>query len=242
MYTVKWAADAAAGTITFTMRAATTGWLAVGFALGGGAPHRDTDMYVGWVSEGAATVQDLWSASLGPPPVADAADDVTDVSGTEADGATEITFTRKLTTDDASQDVDLSGGAVLLQWPFHETSDDPNTIHSSRGSTVVRMSATRRFVLAQARCLTMGLLLHPARPRPPPPRLQHRALARARARARGRARAAARAGASHCEGASARRLGGAGDGRRGRGSPRAVGRGAAPELRVPLRGETSAER
>ena len=128
-----------AGTIRFTITTSTTGWVAVGFGLGLRA-HVNSDMYFGWVDgDGQPHVQDSWSAVLGPPPRADTTNDATDIEGSEIDGTTVISFTRKITSTDATEDVDLSGGLVTLQWGYHTSSDDPSVIHTHRGFANVNL-------------------------------------------------------------------------------------------------------
>jgi len=101
------------GEITIMMQARTLGWVGVGLMSDLSDGHEDsghgmirTDIYIGKVENGIATVQDSWSPSVSAP-ISDGlsghSDDVYNVAGHEDldRGMTTITFTRKLVTNDS---------------------------------------------------------------------------------------------------------------------------------------------
>lgn len=130
-FALTWTRDEAAGTIRFIATANATGWVGVGFSLGL-APHMATDMIVGSVVGHDVAIQDSWSTRVGVP-VRDTIDDVTLDAGSEVDGRTTLTFTRRIVSSDRLQDVDLSGGLVTLQWAYHQTSDSFSDAHTAAG-------------------------------------------------------------------------------------------------------------
>ncbi|KAL1520610.1 hypothetical protein AB1Y20_022184 [Prymnesium parvum] len=109
------------GEISIMMQARTTGWIGFGImadtangASASGNGMIRSDIYIGAVVDGVATVLDAWSPSVAAP-LGDAqsghADDVYNVGGTEdaVQGLTTIWFTRKLATND-TWDYDIRAG------------------------------------------------------------------------------------------------------------------------------------
>ncbi|KAL1515118.1 hypothetical protein AB1Y20_004181 [Prymnesium parvum] len=100
------------GEITIMMQARTLGWVGFGLMSDMSDGHEDsghgmirTDIYIGHVVNGNATVQDSWSPSVAAPisdGLAGRSDDVYNVGGYEdiETGKTTIWFTRKLVTND----------------------------------------------------------------------------------------------------------------------------------------------
>ncbi|KAL1514916.1 hypothetical protein AB1Y20_003996 [Prymnesium parvum] len=101
------------GEISIMMQARSLGWIGFGFMSDMLEGHEDsghgmirTDIYIGKVVDGVATVQDSWSPSVAAP-ISDGfsghSDDVYNVGGNEntESGLTTIWFTRKLVTNDS---------------------------------------------------------------------------------------------------------------------------------------------
>jgi len=113
------------GEISILMQARTLGWLGFGLmsdtTAGGVASGNgmiNTDIWIGNVVDGVATVLDTWSPSVAAPlqdaQSGDHSNDVYDVGGTEDDtsGLTTVWFTRKLVTND-TWDYKISPGTEL---------------------------------------------------------------------------------------------------------------------------------
>ncbi len=130
-YEIQWNSDGQY--IYIGMKAKASGWVAVGFQPG--PLHRETDMVLGFVRDGQASVFDMFSiAGLGPC-TADSelggSDDVLDYGGREEGGYTVIEFKRLLSTGD-EYDGELFSGVNEIVWAC-STLDDPRQKHTSRG-------------------------------------------------------------------------------------------------------------
>jgi hypothetical protein len=115
------------------MKAKTNGWLAVGTQPG--TTMKDADMVLGFVSDGKATVYDLYcTGDYGPhPPDTElgGTNDILEFGGKEVAGYTTIEFKRLLDTGD-KYDRPFSKGTNKIIWSYGL--DDQSMIkHVSRG-------------------------------------------------------------------------------------------------------------
>ncbi len=130
-YEIHWTSDG--NYIYIGMKAKTSGWLAVGTQPG--TTMKDADMVLGFVSDGKATVYDLYSTGdFGPhPPDTElgGTNDILEFGGKEMGGYTTIEFKRLLDTGD-KYDRPFSVGSNKIIWSYG--SDDQLTIkHVNRG-------------------------------------------------------------------------------------------------------------
>jgi hypothetical protein len=130
-YEIHWTSDG--NYIYIGMKAKTSGWLAVGTQPG--TTMKDADLVMGFVSDGKATVYDLYSTGdFGPhPPDTElgGTNDIIEFGGKEMGGYTTIEFKRLLDTGD-KYDRLFSVGANTIMWSYG--SDDQSTIkHVNRG-------------------------------------------------------------------------------------------------------------
>jgi hypothetical protein len=130
-YEIHWDSDGQY--IYIGMKAEDSGWVAVGFQPG--PLHRETDMVIGFVEGGRASVFDMFSsASLGPCATDSelgGSDDILEYGGREEGGYTVIEFKRLLSTGD-SYDGELFSGANEIIWA-HSPLDDPRLGHTRQG-------------------------------------------------------------------------------------------------------------
>jgi hypothetical protein len=130
-YEIHWTSDG--NYIYIGMKAKTSGWLAVGTQPG--TTMKDADMVLGFVSDGKATVYDLFcTGDFGPhPPDTElgGTNDILEFGGKEMGGYTTIEFKRLLDTGD-KYDRPFSVGTNKIIWSYG--SDDQSTIkHVNRG-------------------------------------------------------------------------------------------------------------
>jgi DOMON domain len=130
-YEIHWTSDG--NHVYIGMKAKTSGWLAVGTQPG--TTMKDADMVMGFVSDGKATVYDLYSTGdYGPHPQdteLGGTNDILEFGGKEVDGYTTIEFKRLLDTGD-KYDRPFSKGTNEIIWSYG--SDDQSTKkHVSRG-------------------------------------------------------------------------------------------------------------
>jgi len=107
--------------IRFTMKAKALGYVGIGWTAETGKGHVASDMIVGWVEGSKTTLLDTYSAKNKIKPSSDPTQDVTLVSGTEANGYTTIQFDRKLKTGDTTNDVEITASNFLFQYAYHST-------------------------------------------------------------------------------------------------------------------------
>jgi len=134
--TLKWKTDTL-GMLHIIVSAPTTGWVSVGFDPTAGM--QDANIIIGYVTSGGAFARD----DYGTTPTAHASDmsgggenNITNASGNEAEGSTEITFTIPLDSGDA-RDRPLTQGntyTVILAYGADGV-DDFDTRHAVRTST-----------------------------------------------------------------------------------------------------------
>lgn len=123
--------------VTFTASgpAGADGYVGVGFGTGASG-HSDTDSVVGWVNDdGSFTVFDAYDPSGQDRHLADASQDIFDVSAERVNGVLSITYTRLLATGDA-EDKDVQDGMRVF-WALGSFSGAGTTAyaqHDARGS------------------------------------------------------------------------------------------------------------
>jgi len=120
-YMLYWSSDSEH--IYIAIEADTTGWIAVGFQPDDENKKKDTDIIIGYVSGGRASVFDMFSQNPdGPHPLdidLGGSNDIIEFSGSEAEGVTIIEFKRKLNTGDAYDNA-LSKGNQRLIWAYSD--------------------------------------------------------------------------------------------------------------------------
>lgn len=131
---VQWKVDG--NMISVQVSAATTGWIAVGFD-----PSRqmaDANIIIGYVADGEVFLRDDFGTGNmrhGADVDNGGTDNLSDVAGTEADGATTISFTIPLDSGDALDKPLVPGSSykfIVAHGP--DGTDDFGTYHGSRGS------------------------------------------------------------------------------------------------------------
>jgi hypothetical protein len=130
-YEISWKSDGQY--IYIGLRAEAAGWVAVGIQP---QPlHRETDMVLGFVKDGKASVYDMFSTGEWGPCTADSelggSDDIVESGGREEGGYTVIEFKRALDTGDG-YDGALSPGVNEIMWGYSNF-DDPRQKHAERG-------------------------------------------------------------------------------------------------------------
>ena len=110
--------------INLGLRAETEGWVAVAFRP---QPlHRETDTVIGYVSDGQASVLDMFSNGEPGPCVLDTelggTSDILEFGGREAGGETTIEFRRRLDTGD-QYDGALISGTNPIMWAYSNVDD-----------------------------------------------------------------------------------------------------------------------
>ncbi|APV44929.1 hypothetical protein Dform_01608 [Dehalogenimonas formicexedens] len=111
------------GIISIGIKARTTGWVAIAI----GNPHGQSDVWIGYVSSGQVTLLDTYNASYsGSHPLdtgsSGGTNDLTNVTGSEANGITTIEFKRKLDTGDKN-DLPLVAGSNIVMWAIGPADD-----------------------------------------------------------------------------------------------------------------------
>lgn len=115
------------------LKAATTGWVALGIQPG--SRMKNADIMLGFVQDGQTTVYDLFSTGdFGPHPAdteLGGTADILEFAGSEQDGETTIEFKRLLITGD-SYDNPLSEGVNKIIWSYG-SSDNYSAKHTIKG-------------------------------------------------------------------------------------------------------------
>jgi hypothetical protein len=113
-----------------------TGWVAIGFEPTTGM--KDADMILGLVSNGAVSVEDMYSTgNFGPhPPDTElgGAYDILSAGGSESDGTTVIEFSRRMETGDEYDSAFTPGQTVRFIWGL-ANSDTPSFRHNAGRGT-----------------------------------------------------------------------------------------------------------
>ncbi len=122
----KWATDGAL--LRCTLSAPTTGWVSVGFNPT--VMKKDANLIIGYFKQGTAYIQDNWGTSqtahasdvsLG------GTDDVTDISGSETTGRTEISFAIPLDSGDPYDRVLVPGNSYRVIFAYGPNGADNYT-------------------------------------------------------------------------------------------------------------------
>lgn len=120
--------------------------LANGFVAIGFEPTqamKDADMVMGWVSNGNATVLDLYSTGIyGPHPRDEdlgGRDDILEFGGTESNNRTVIEFKRKMDTGDRFDKAFQPGQTVNIIWSMSAT-DALEVRHNTRGVSMIDLN------------------------------------------------------------------------------------------------------
>ncbi|KAL5491375.1 hypothetical protein EMCRGX_G016654 [Ephydatia muelleri] len=114
IYELQWSFDVVQQTITFNVLVNTTGWVGFGLSRDGGMIG--SDVVTGWVNSTGVYLQDRFADAQVLPPI-DAHQDWLLLSGNEANGWTNLTFTRKWVTGDSrDRDVLANTARVIFSW------------------------------------------------------------------------------------------------------------------------------
>lgn len=120
------------GSLSVTVTAPTDGWVAVGFEPS--MAMKDANILIGYVSGGEVQLRDDWGdgpTSHKPDADLGGTSDVTDVSGSESDGATTLSFTIPLDSGDAFDRVLAPGTTVKILLAYgREGADDFEGYHA----------------------------------------------------------------------------------------------------------------
>jgi len=119
--------------LSVTLSAVTSGWVAVGFKPTVGM--QNANFIIGYVSGGTAVIEDNFGTSPSEH-VADTIQNVTNKSGSEAGGITEISFQIPLNSGDA-QDQPLAVGESCNIILAHGPADNFTSEHTSVGSVTI---------------------------------------------------------------------------------------------------------
>jgi hypothetical protein len=114
-YIFNWSIDETDLTIKVDLDVKTTGWVGFGLSKEGQMSNSDTVMCYYSTSQSKAVCVDGWADSRNAPPSDESlggVDNLSEVSGSVADGTTKISFTRKLDTGD-SKDLAIEKGKEM---------------------------------------------------------------------------------------------------------------------------------
>lgn len=132
-------------TLEMTMKAPTEGWVAVGFAPSKGM--KDANFILGYVKKGKAKVVDHYGTGMRShkkDTQIGGTDDVTLISGTEADGITQIRFAIPLDSKDAKdRKIDPEKPLTLLV-AYGKGRDSFRTKHTFRAALTVDLKTGQK--------------------------------------------------------------------------------------------------
>eukprot|EP00731_Ephydatia_muelleri_P011381 Em0006g275a len=122
LYQLQWTFDDVRKTITFNVVVHTTGWVGFGLSPDGGMVG--SDVVIGWVSsDGRTYFHDRYAFAMATPPI-DPSQDWTLLSGSESNGNTNLTFTRKwITCDSNDRDIKPDTARVVFSWGAADPAD-----------------------------------------------------------------------------------------------------------------------
>lgn len=126
--TLQWKAES--GNLRVRVSAPTTGWVAVGFNTKTG--KKGANLIIGYVKDGKLFIQDAYGTSVtshASDVSLEGTDNITNKSGTEADGVTEIVFTIPLDSGD-EKDIPLVIGKTYNALLAYGKSDNFTGMHS----------------------------------------------------------------------------------------------------------------
>ncbi|KAL5500620.1 hypothetical protein EMCRGX_G012211 [Ephydatia muelleri] len=122
LYQLQWTFDDVRKTITFNVVVHTTGWVGFGLSPNGGMVG--SDVVIGWVSgDGKTYFHDRYAFAMATPPI-DPSQDWILLSGSESNGYTNLTFTRKwITCDSNDRDIKPDTARVVFSWGAADPAD-----------------------------------------------------------------------------------------------------------------------
>ncbi|KAM7427759.1 DBH-like monooxygenase protein 1 [Porites harrisoni] len=123
IFNVSWNFNASLDTFEFLLEVRTTGWIGFGFALNAPTNMMDYDVAVGGVlSNGTTYLQDYYTTGqIRPDP--DPQQDFIIINGSEQNGVTSLTFSRRRNTTDALDVAIQPGMSIFLVWAYHPSVD-----------------------------------------------------------------------------------------------------------------------
>ena len=136
-FTIKWKIEGS--TISVKVSAPTSGWVAVGFDPT--SRMKDANIVIGYVENGEVFIRDDYGSATTAHEADTAAggtDNLSNTSGTETNGTTEIAFTTPLNSGD-SKDRALTEGTAYTIIMAYGSSDSFIIKHSTRTSTSFKL-------------------------------------------------------------------------------------------------------
>ncbi|CAI8042462.1 DBH-like monooxygenase protein 1 homolog, partial [Geodia barretti] len=137
LYELYWNFDNVKETISFAVRVNATGWVGLGLSPNGQMPN--SDVVIGWVTDGGETVFHDRFAGGREPPTIDEQQDWMLKGGEEENGFTILEFSRKYVTCD-EYDLPITTETARVIWSFHATTDPASEVltfadrHSHKGA------------------------------------------------------------------------------------------------------------
>ncbi|CAK8671829.1 DBH-like monooxygenase protein 1 isoform X2 [Clavelina lepadiformis] len=121
--------------ITFEMHAKTTGWLGIGISPTGGMAN--SDIFVGWVKNGVATLTDRHGQEFNGYPPKDPMQNVHLLKGRQCDGWTIIKFKRQLAACEDSFDRAITSDTtrVIFAYGYVDPTEEDLAPHDYHGPT-----------------------------------------------------------------------------------------------------------
>jgi plastocyanin len=140
-FIVQWLPNADSNLIHFRVSAPSTGWVSIGF---NSMPRMDgSNIIIGYVVNDTAYIQDNYGSggwTHEPDTVAGGVDNITDKSGSEANGRTELRFTIPLNSGDArDHTLELDRTYSLILAYGSNGSDDFTSLHEKYAMTSIRI-------------------------------------------------------------------------------------------------------
>eukprot|EP00002_Diphylleia_rotans_P031909 TRINITY_DN6655_c0_g1_i2.p1 TRINITY_DN6655_c0_g1~~TRINITY_DN6655_c0_g1_i2.p1 ORF type:complete len:929 (-),score=140.21 TRINITY_DN6655_c0_g1_i2:146-2932(-) len=131
----------------YIVKGKTEGWVAIGLSHSTQPTMPNTDMIVGWVTDGKVHVVDTYASGYAAPKLDDdlgGSQDVHSIKGSESQGITTIHFKRPVHTQDTKLDFQFNHDDVTLLWAYG-TSDPGADIshlkkHKESGFSVIKLS------------------------------------------------------------------------------------------------------
>lgn len=145
LYELFWDFDREAETITFAVRARTTGW--VGFGLSPNGGMIGSDVIIGWVTENSVFFHDRYADDQVLPPI-DQSQDWSLLRGQEVDGHTVLEFTRSwVTCDNRDRDIADNTARVVYSWHSNDPADADSAMYhtqTQRGAVSLNLLGGQR--------------------------------------------------------------------------------------------------
>jgi len=125
-FELKWAYNNTANKLMFKMKCKGMGWCAVGFSnasMGDGRGMKDYDIAAGGVASNTPYLGDYWSTGM-TPPKNETTENWDLKTATEADGYTNVEFSRDAMTGDTAYDVQfMNDTEVFVMWAYNSNMD-----------------------------------------------------------------------------------------------------------------------